>query len=72
MFYIASVFIKNKADKPEDTYIAVYVLFVAALGSGISMSNAPSMSVARASANTIFAIIDEKSQIDIREGKGLK
>jgi ABC-type multidrug transport system fused ATPase/permease subunit len=45
---------------------------VAALGSGISMSNAPGVGPAQESATKIFDIIDEKSDIDVRSGKGIK
>jgi hypothetical protein len=46
-------------------------LFVAALGTGISLSSAPSVSKAKEAASKIFAIIDEQSKIDTRENKGI-
>lgn len=61
VFYIASLFIFNYNENPEHTYIAVYVLFVAALGSGLAMSNAPDVGRAKDSGAKIFSIIDEKS-----------
>jgi ABC-type multidrug transport system fused ATPase/permease subunit len=36
------------------------------------LSQIPSMSKAKEAANTIFAIIDEPSLIDVRDEKGLK
>jgi hypothetical protein len=42
-----------------NTYIGVNTLFVAALGSGISISSAPSISKAKEAAKKIFGIIDE-------------
>jgi ATP-binding cassette subfamily B (MDR/TAP) protein 1 len=55
-----------------DVYIGVYVLFTAAMGSGVSLSNAPSVGKARESASTIFTITDEKSLIDVRNTEGVK
>lgn len=72
VFYIASIFIFNEGDDPTDTYIGVYVLFTAALGTGTSLANAPSVSKAKEAAGTIFSIIDEKSEIDTRSTQGIK
>jgi hypothetical protein len=58
-------------ENQENTYIGIYVLFVAALGTGISLSSAPSVSKAKEAASKIFAIIDEKSKIDTRENGGI-
>ena len=66
VFYIASLFIYKYGDDPTNTYIGVYTLFVAALGSGIAVSSAPSISKAKDAATTIFSIIDEPSKIDTR------
>ena len=71
VFYIAVLLIYNEGEKQEDTYICVNVLFVAALGSGIALANAPSVGKARTAANTIFKIIDEPSKIDTRDKKGV-
>ena len=72
VFYIAAIFIYNVGDDPVDTYIGVYVLFTAALGTGTSLANAPSVSKAKEAAGTIFSIIDEKSEIDTRDPNGIK
>ncbi len=50
----------------------MYTLFVAALGTGISLSSAPSVGKAKAAARTIFAITDEPSIIDTRDESGEK
>jgi ATP-binding cassette, subfamily B (MDR/TAP), member 1 len=47
-------------------YTSIWVLFSAVMGAGVSMSNVPSVGKAKASANSIFAIIDEKSTLDVR------
>lgn len=72
VFYISSIFIFDYHDNPDDTFIGVYLLFVAALGSGISISHAPSVSKARNAANKVFAIIEEPSLIDTRNSHGEK
>ena len=45
---------------------------MAALGTGISLSSAPSIGKAKAAATIIFDIIDEPSKIDTRSEEGLK
>jgi ABC-type multidrug transport system fused ATPase/permease subunit len=45
---------------------------MAALGTGISLSSAPSVAKAKAAAEKIFTIIDEKSLIDTRAESGIK
>jgi len=55
-----------------NTYIGVNTLFVAALGSGISIASAPSIGKAKEAAKKIFAIIDHKSKIDTRDETGEK
>lgn len=37
-------------------------------GAGMSMSNIPSIQRAKASAKTVFEVMDEKSELDVREG----
>eukprot|EP00347_Sterkiella_histriomuscorum_P018560 403345051 len=70
VFYIASIFIFDYGDKPDDTYIGLYILFVAAIGSGISISQAPSVSKAQNAASKVFNIIEEESKIDTRSTEG--
>jgi ATP-binding cassette, subfamily B (MDR/TAP), member 1 len=72
VFYIAAVMIAEYGDDQSNTYIGVNTLFVAALGSGISISSAPSVGKAKEAAKKIFGIVDEKSKIDTREEKGKK
>ena len=61
VFYIAAIFINRKVENAEDSYIGVYTLFVAAIGTGVSLAQAPSVGKAKDAAKTIFAIIDEPS-----------
>jgi ATP-binding cassette, subfamily B (MDR/TAP), member 1 len=72
IFYISAEILYRYDEDQEQVYIGVYTLFVSALGSGISLSSAPSVGKAKAAASTIFAIIDEPSQIDTRSEKGEK
>ena len=50
-------------------YLAINVLMSAVMGVGMATSNVPSVSKAKSSAQTIFAIIDEKSTLDVRDGQ---
>jgi len=34
IFYIATIFVVNKGEKPEEAYISVFILLMAALGCG--------------------------------------
>jgi len=72
IFYISSIFIFDYKENPDDTYIGVYILFVSALGSGIAISQAPSVSKARVAAAKVFDIIEDKSKIDTRATEGEK
>jgi ATP-binding cassette, subfamily B (MDR/TAP), member 1 len=72
VFYIAAVLINNYGDDQQDTYICLFTLFMAALGTGISLSSAPSVGKAKAAASKIFSIIDEPSLMDTRSDVGIK
>ena len=63
-FYFAALIIEKfelTGNARQDVFTAVYVMFVGAIGSGVSVSQMPSMSRAKRSANKIFAIIEEQS-----------
>ena len=66
MFYIAAVLIKHYDLDSRDVFTGVYVIFVGVIGSGSSLSQAPSLSKAQRSAQKIFGIIEERSEIDPR------
>lgn len=53
-------------------YTAVYLLFVSAIGSGVAISQAPSVSKAKNAAIKVFDIIEEPSLIDTRSKEGEK
>lgn len=67
-FYIASVVIRKWHYNPMDVYMCINIIFSAAMGAGVSMSNIPSVSKAKNSASEIFSIVDEKSTLDVRQG----
>lgn len=69
IFWIGSLMIIELDYKPENVYLCINVLMHAAMGIGMSMSNMPSVQRAKASAVNVFEIIDEKSTLDVREGK---
>lgn len=71
-FYVASIFVFKKGEKPDDVFKAVFVMFITVIGAGMTLSQAADIGRAKASARKIFDIIDEKSTSDVREAKGIK
>lgn len=67
VFYIGSWLVQEGTDESDDIYLAIWILFSTCMGAGIAMSNVPSVQKAKNSASNIFAIIDEKSTLDVRE-----
>ena len=61
---MAAVFTKKYSLDSQDVFSGCYVIFVGAIGTGVSLSNLPSISRARESAKLIFGIIEEPSRID--------
>jgi hypothetical protein len=51
VFYIAAVIIERYDLEAVDNYLAVFVLFMSAMGAGMNASNMPSISKARTAAN---------------------
>jgi hypothetical protein len=45
-------------------FTGCYVVFVGSIGSGVSMSQLPSISKAKAAARKVFEIIEEPSKIN--------
>ncbi len=70
VFYVAAIFINDYQDDPKDTYLAVYIIFMAAMGTGVTISQAPSIAKAKHAGAKIFDIIDEISKIDSRNPEG--
>ena len=67
IFYIAAVFINRYGLNSEQVFTGCYVVFVGSIGSGVSISQMPSVSKAKASARTVFGIIEEPSLIDPKQ-----
>lgn len=67
VFYLASLFTKNYSLDSQEVFTGCYVVFVGAIGTGVSLSQMPSISKARASAKLIFGIIEEPSKIDPKQ-----
>ena len=68
-FYFAILILENSEHPDEerrDVFTAVYIMFVGAIGSGVAVSQMPSLGRAKAAASKIFLIIKEKSEIDSR------
>lgn len=70
VFYISTLFGQKYPSSPKDSYIAIYVLFMSVMGSGMTISAVPSLGRAKDSASKVFGIIDDKSTIDVRNTKG--
>ena len=69
IFWLGSVVIKQFNYDPQSVYLCINVLISASMGAGMSISNLPSIQRAKSSARKIFKVIDEKSELDVREGK---
>jgi hypothetical protein len=67
VFWVGSVVIRKFGYNPADVFIAINIIFSAAMGTGVALSNIPSISKAKQSAGQIFSIIDEKSALDVRD-----
>jgi len=68
VFYMAAIVLKNNPDLESDkVFTGCYVVFVGAIGCGVSISQLPSMSKAKSAAKLIFGIIEEKPQIDPKQ-----
>lgn len=69
-FYFAILILENSENPERDrrsVFTAVYIMFVGAIGSGVAVSQMPSLSRAKAAARKIFTIIKEDSQVDSRD-----
>jgi len=67
VFYIAAVFIKRFDLDEQEVYTGCYVVFVGSIGTGVSLSQLPSITKAREAARLIFGIIEEPSKIDPKQ-----
>ena len=70
IFFVAAVFVQ-KLDldqaQTQSTFTGCYVVFVGAIGSGVSISQMPSISKAKQAARTVFGIIEVPSQINPKQ-----
>ena len=67
VFYVAAVFIQRFGLNSQSVFTGCYVVFVGAIGSGVSISQMPSVSKAKQAARTVFGIIEEPSTIDPKQ-----
>ena len=51
VFWVGSVVIRKWGYNPSDVFIAINIIFSAAMGSGVALSNIPSISKAKQSAS---------------------
>ena len=67
MFYVAAVVVQRYNLDSERVFTGCYVVFVGSIGSGVSISQMPSISKAKSAAKTVFEIIEEPSTIDPKQ-----
>lgn len=68
VFYIAAVFTKKDPNlNSQQVFSGCYVVFVGSIGTGVSLSQLPSLTKAREAAKLIFGIIEEPSKIDPKQ-----
>lgn len=67
VFYTAAIFTKKFDLDSEQVYTGCYIAFVGSIGTGVSLSQLPSISKARESAKLVFGIIEEPSKIDPKQ-----
>lgn len=72
IFYVAAVFVNRYDLNSHRVFTGCYVVFVGAIGSGVSISQMPSVSKAKAAARTVFGIIEEPSSIDPKQTGSMK
>ena len=51
----------------QDVFTGCYVVFVGSIGCGVSISQMPSISAAKAAAKKVFGIINEESKINPKQ-----
>lgn len=70
VFFVAALFVQKEGldqIQTQKMFTGCYVVFVGAIGSGVSISQMPSISKARQAAKTVFGIIEEKSEINPKQ-----
>ena len=67
VFYIGSKRVQVQGDQSDDIFLSIYILFSTCMGSGIALSNMPSVQKAKQAAKNIFEIVDEPSTLDVRK-----
>ena len=67
VFYVAAVFTKRYDLDSQKVFAGCYVVFVGSIGTGVSLSQLPSLTKARSAARLVFGIIEEPSKIDPRQ-----
>ena len=70
IFFVAALFVQKynyDQTQTQKTFTGCYVVFVGAIGSGVSISQMPSISKAKQAAKTVFGIIEEPSKIDPKQ-----
>eukprot|EP00351_Strombidinopsis_sp_SopsisLIS2011_P005715 CAMPEP_0116874016 /NCGR_PEP_ID=MMETSP0463-20121206/5391_1 /TAXON_ID=181622 /ORGANISM="Strombidinopsis sp, Strain SopsisLIS2011" /LENGTH=329 /DNA_ID=CAMNT_0004517065 /DNA_START=2629 /DNA_END=3618 /DNA_ORIENTATION=+ len=70
VFYVAAYITKEKGLDSERVFTGVYVIFVGAIGSGVTLAQMPPVSKAKAAAKEVYGTIEEETKIDPKQ-KGI-
>ena len=66
VFFAGALLVSKYDLNPKSVFQAIFIMFATSLGAGAAVSQVPSASQARESAERIFAIVDEPSTLDVR------
>jgi ABC-type multidrug transport system fused ATPase/permease subunit len=66
VFFAGALHVSKYDLNPKSVFQAIFIMFATSLGAGAAVSQVPSASQARESAERIFAIVDEPSTLDVR------
>ena len=69
IFYAGSLIVEHYGECPANVYISIFIMYTSASSCSMSLSNIPGIAIAKAAANSVFGIIDERSTLDPREGE---
>ena len=69
VFFAGALLVSKYDLNAKSVFQAIFIMFATSLGAGGAISQVPSATQARESAERVFAIVDEPSTLDVREDK---
>jgi len=67
VYYLGTLILSITDKSPETIFTAIYISYMTSTAAGMNAANIPSMTRAKQAAQKVFALIDEKSTLDVRE-----